>query len=57
MPNLRELVTVKMVLNVNDKCKNKHPDTLESVLVEWNVLDIFFRFLISEWAQNTPDKK
>ena len=42
MPNHRKPFTVKMVLNMHEKCKKKHPDSLDSVLGNWNVLDIFY---------------
>ena len=34
MPNRREPVTVKMVLRMHEKCKNKNPDSLDSVICD-----------------------
>ena len=53
VPNHREPVTVKMVLHVHKKCKNKHPDSLESIPYDLIVLGILHGFRLSEWAQ-TP---
>ena len=56
MPNRREPFTVKMVLHIHKRCMNKHLDSLESILYDWNVLGIFYGFYLSEWAQNASDK-
>ena len=50
MPNRREPVTVKMVLQMHKKCVNKHPDSVEFVLCDWIMLGIFYGFRLYEWA-------
>ena len=48
MPNHREPVTVKIVLNMHEKSKKKKSDSLDSVLCDWDVLNIFYNFRILE---------
>ena len=50
MLNHREPVTVKMELHMHKKSDGKHPDSLDSVLCNWNVLGIFCGFHLCEWA-------
>ena len=56
MPNHREPFTAKMVPHIRNKCKNKHIDSLDSVLCDWIALVIFYGFQLSEWAQKSSDK-
>ena len=56
MTDHREPATVKMVLCMHEKCKNKHPCRLESVLCDWDVLGIFYVFVLSELTQNFSNK-
>ena len=46
--NRREPVTVKMVLHMHEKCKNKNIEILNSFLCDWNMLGIFYAFSLSE---------
>ena len=55
-PNHREPFTMKMVLNMCKKFKNKYPESLDSVLCDWIVLDIFYCFLLAESTQNAWEK-
>ena len=43
-------------VTVDEKCKNKNPDRLDSVLHDCNVLGIFYGFSLSEWSQKASDK-
>ena len=56
MPNHREPVTVKIVMRMHKKYKNDHPDTLESIPCNCDVLGIFYSFRLSEWEQNISEK-
>ena len=39
------------------KCDGKHPESLDSVIWDYNVLGIFHGFRLCEWKQNSSDKK
>ena len=56
MTNLIEPGTMKMVLHMHEKCNTNHPDSLHSVLHDWNVLSIFYGFRLSKWEQKSSDK-
>ena len=55
-PKHRETISVKMVLHIYEKYKNKHRDILDSVLCYWSVLGIFYYFRLSKRAQNVSDE-
>ena len=57
MPNCRETITVKMALHMLKQCEDKHLDSLDSVLCDWSILDIFCGFGLYEWVQKAPGKK
>ena len=46
-----------MVLQMFEKCKNQYLDSLELVILDWNVLGVFCGFRHSEWEQKASDKK
>ena len=39
------------------KRDRQYPDSLDSVLCDWNMICIFFSFCLCDWEQNTSDKK
>ena len=47
MPNCREPITMKMVLCMRKKYKNKHRDSLEYIMCNWIILGIFYGFGLS----------
>ena len=56
MSNRREPVTVKIVLHMQKRCKNKHLDSLDPALCDWIVLCMFYGFRLYEWSQNKLNK-
>ena len=49
MPNRRESITMKMLLHMHKKCKNKHSERPDPVPCDYVVLRIFYGFRLSEW--------
>ena len=54
MPNRRKSVTIKIVLHMHKKCKNKHSDRPDSVLCDWIVLVMGTKCLRQDTAPHRP---
>ena len=55
--NRREPVTSDMIEEIRETCNNLDSDSLESYLLDWNILGQYLGFRLSEWAQNEENKK
>ena len=56
MPNRREPVIAKMIDEMQKLSKDKDNDSFECAVLDWNILGRYYRFRLSEWAQNDKNK-
>ena len=46
-----------MIEEMWEICKDLDPDSLESALLDWNILGRYLGFRLSDWAQNEENRK
>ena len=57
MSNSYKPVTSDIIEEMWEICKDLELDSLESALLDWNILGRYLGFHLSKWAQNEENKK